>query len=94
MEYEHDKLFCAVSFALAICRGALTDVLQGENLDKEMVKRILDGTTHDNIAKAVGEAPFAVDWRAELSQAEREIIENEYNRFDNGRNREGPVPPS
>ena len=65
---DHDKLFCAVSFALAICRGALTDALQGEPLNQERVKKILDGTSADNIAKAVGVSPFVVDWRNELSQ--------------------------
>ena len=80
-EQEHDKLFCAVSFALGICRGALTDVLQDQPIDKRMIKKILDGTTNDNIAKAVGENEFVVDWRKRLSQAEREMIENDYPRF-------------
>ena len=77
---EQDKLFYAVSYALAICRGALTDALQGERLNQDMVKKILDGTTNDNIAKAVGASPFVVDWRERLTQLERELIENDYPR--------------
>lgn len=93
-EQEHDKLFCAVSFALAICRGALTDVLQDQPIDKEMIKKILNGTTNDNIAKAVGENQFVVDWRKCLSQAERELIENDYIRFTTTATEQSDEPKS
>lgn len=95
MKDEHDKLFCAVSFALAICRGALTDALQDEPLDKEMIRKILDGTTNDNIAKAVGASTFVVDWSKRLSQTEREMIENDYPRLNtSAKDQSGePKPP-
>lgn len=83
MDHETEKLVAALSFALAICRGELTNALNGERLNPQRVRRILDGTSDESISRAIGCAMLSVDWRASLTQDERDVIENEYGRFYN-----------
>jgi hypothetical protein len=67
--------FAALAYALAVARGQLSAVDDGQ-MDKDEVRRILKGTSAANIAAAIGlkEADFAVDWNDWLSPVEQERI--------------------
>lgn len=70
------QLVGAVAFALACCRGVLTEIASGQVVTKEDAQRILDGTTTANISKAIGREDFAFDWDEVLSRKIKDAISN------------------
>ena len=76
MESTPDKLTCGLAFALAVCRGALTDVAAGQPPTPEAAQKILDGTSLQNIVDSLGCNPDDLDWQAELSEEEMAKIRN------------------
>ena len=67
------RKYAAFSLALGMVRGALSEALAG-NLDD--AKRILDGTSTSEIAKALGcsESGLAIDWNDHLTTSELDRI--------------------
>jgi hypothetical protein len=71
--------FAAIVYALAVARGVLYSVqiedTNGRDLMDE-IKRILNGTSAANIAKALGleEKDIALDWNEYLTELQKQII--------------------
>jgi hypothetical protein len=74
-EHVPAKHYAAMAVAVGRLRGFLDDVADGE-FTREEVQRILDSTSLDAIAKAVGtkECDLAIDWNQYLTDAEKARI--------------------
>jgi hypothetical protein len=70
------RLHAAVVFALAVARGALYSVRNGDLRAGELAE-VLAGTSSMSIAKALGlpEDQLAIDWAEHLTREEREAIQ-------------------
>ena len=65
---DHDlRLVGALAFALATCRGALTDIASGGSIVPSRAQEILNGTSTANIANAIGCEDFEFDWNEVLT---------------------------
>lgn len=71
------QLVGALAFALATCRGALTDIASGRSIAPSKAQEILNGTSTANIANAIGREDFAFDWNEVLTAEMRGSIRGE-----------------
>ena len=67
--------FAALAYALALTRGQLNAVMNGD-FDLDQVRGILEGTAALNIARELGlkEADLTVDWDDHLSDSAKAHI--------------------
>jgi hypothetical protein len=71
------RRYAATVFALAVARGALYSVKNGDLRDPEL-SEILTGTSSHHIAQTLGlaEEGLFVDWEQHLTSEEREAIQS------------------
>lgn len=94
MSNSDQKLLAAFSFALGLCRGALTELQGADSRASQMVQRVLDGTSLQSICNAIDIEVPDIDWNNELSGTERKAIENDCHRLSTSTTEQSDEPKS